>query len=149
MRAFIASLIIISLTHITYSQGDSPVSWSAKTVYVDQHEYTVEITAEIKPGWVIYAIDTPEGGPIPTEVKVIEDDNTKKIGELLQVTKAKMSFDDLFEIDVKKIANKAVFKQHINMNVAGEVKGEAYFMTCNGQQCLPPTTHHFTAKLDS
>ncbi len=142
----LASLLYFLIALSLYGQEKSPVSWSATLISTATNTYEVEVVATIQQGWFIYAVDTPEGGPIPTEVSLDQSRDLEWVTEMAQVTEAKEGFDELFEINVKKMAETAVFRQTIKtLSTYPSVSGTAYFMTCDGSQCLAPTTHTFVA----
>jgi hypothetical protein len=130
---------ILVLQTFASSQKPTPVQWSFAAVRVDQN--TIELTAEakMKNDWVIYSQDTDAGGPIPTAF-------TFNGSEIMLEEKSKhvLAFDEIFEVNVKKFKNKAVFYKKITGDFqSGSVHGSVTYMTCDGEKCLPPTTVDF------
>lgn len=141
------SLLLVS--GVLFAQRQTPVTWSYKAVKVDAKQYDLVFTAEIEPNWYVYSQHLDEGGPIPTSFVLNDDPGFAKVGE----TKEEGDYreeghDDLFDMKVIKFKKKATFTQRIKLNGSvPTVSGYLEFMTCNGEQCLPPTNVDFTIDL--
>ncbi len=147
MRFIILAAILFS-TLILKAQKDGPVQWSASLSLISEGVYDVEVKADIEKGWFIYAIDTPDGGPIATAVSLLPSNDFMPENEMYQVTIPNEGYDDLFEMTVRKMTDQALFRQRVKISTPNAViSGEAYFMTCNGQQCLAPKSEPFMTKL--
>lgn len=129
---------------------DSPVSWSFDMKKVSETEYELYFKADIKKDWVVYAIDTPDGGPIATSFYFDETKGIELDGDIFTESKVIEVEDDLFAMTVRKHKDEAVFVQKIKTsgNLPIEFTGELEFMTCDGQRCLPPTPVPFSFSLN-
>lgn len=142
-------IFFLSLIFSSFAFGQDmpePISWKFEVVSGDQDVEIVQITADIDEGWHLYSQFTDEGGPIPTEF-TFESEDIELLGDVEEITEAKRSFSEMFEIDVVQFSKKAVFNQKFKRNGAKSIKGEVYFMTCDGNRCLPPKPVSFEIDL--
>ena len=102
----------------------------------------VEVQADIAPGWHLYAMDIPPGGPIPTSFEVIGDEIFSPGGKALQPEPISW-FDENFDMDTNYFEGTAVFT--VPVRIAESAKPGDYrlgiqveFMLCNDNTCLPP-----------
>lgn len=132
----------------------SPIHWTlagpAKPVAPGKL-FWLALTARIDPGWHLYALDEPEGGPNPTEVGLPEGDALT----LLDVVAAKpiMVPDPVLRQTVGMFLHEVVFKVHVRAPqkpvAAGAVSQViVHYQSCNDQVCLPPRTETITLPLD-
>lgn len=127
----------------------NPVSWSYKAVKVDAKQYDLVFTAEMQPGWYVYSQHLDEGGPIPTAFYFDVTEGFQPEGATQEAGDYREEgHDDLFDMKVIKFKKKAVFTQRIKLTgTVNQISGYLEFMTCNGEQCLPPTNVDFTIDL--
>jgi len=125
-----------------------PVKWSFDTKRVNDSEYELLLKAEIDRSWHVYAIDIPEGGPIPTSFTFNPSENYEIVGKLI-TPEAIEKYDKAFEMDLRYYDDGAVFRQRIRMlsDKPFEVTGELEFMACDDSRCLPPEYVEFAFSL--
>lgn len=125
-----------------------PVKWSFDTKIISNTEAELLFTAKIDKTWHLYSQHLPEDGPVPTTFVFEKSKNYKLIGKVVE-PKGIKEYDPNFEMEVTYFANKAVFRQKIEMltNIPFEVKGELEFMCCDDSRCLPPNGIDFSFKL--
>ncbi len=151
MRTFYLNLILILLAIPIVASGQNPTKWSLAPHPVDEplssgDKTSVKLNVKIEPGWHLYALDQPAGGPIPTTIKITEGSPF----ELLDVTSPSpiSKPDPLFIIDGKPLEtryfeNEATFTLALTAlaNIAAdEVAIDVRFQLCNDTFCLPPRT---------
>jgi len=112
-----------------------PVKWAFSSESLGNDEHMLHFDAKVEKGWYVYSHDLEEGGPVPTNIEIDEDQGFKKVGKLVEVGKVKEAFDPMFEMQVKKYANKVRFSQKIKGS-ANSVKGFVDYMTCDDSKCL-------------
>ena len=102
----------------------------------------VDVQADIAPGWHLYAMDIPPGGPIPTSFEVIEDEVFSPGGTAVQPEPISW-FDENFDMDTNYFEGTTVFT--VPVRIAESAKPGDYslgiqveFMLCNDNTCLPP-----------
>ena len=134
------SILLLSLASLQ-AQKISPVKWTFEIKKINNTDYEIMATAEINTGWTIYSQFTNDNGPVPTSFTLGSD--TVSFEEKSKSTK---EYDPLFEVDVIKFKNKAVFTKTIKRTDKTEVNGYVTYMTCDGEKCLPPTDVDFSFK---
>ncbi len=127
--------------------AENPVAWTVKTpakpVAAGQL-FTVQIEGDIQPGWHLYSLDQPSGGPIATEVSLGAGQPFELTGSVTG-PKPHIMFDQNFDMQVQFYTDKANFKAPIKVAddaSAGKVTlvVEARYQACNDNLCLPPKT---------
>ncbi|MDH5399595.1 MAG: protein-disulfide reductase DsbD family protein, partial [Cyclobacteriaceae bacterium] len=143
--AGLISLFLLLSLHL-HGQIFDPVSWTTSIKQVDGKTYEIVFTANMEKGWSVYSeYLESEDGPIPTSIvfnegnhftlqgKTTEDDLNREEG-----------FDAIFEMNVVKYHDRAVFRQRIVLHDTNTpVKGTITYMTCDDERCLPPAEVNF------
>ncbi len=81
---FISTLFLFIFLFGTgsYAQIHNPVSWETSVKKISDSDFELVISASIEEGWHLYSQNVPEGGPIPTSIKITEDsDNFQLVGQ--------------------------------------------------------------------
>ena len=128
------------------SQGlkRSPVTWKAASSEARPGAaFAVRLTGAIDPGWHIYALDEPDGGPIETTIGVAAGDPA----DLLHVDEEQPQsvMDPAFGQRTTRFETKAKFILHLRLfpkAVAGTENLHILvrYQSCNDRVCLPPHT---------
>ena len=138
------------LSILLSAQVQSPVDWTFSTKKINATTYEIYLTANLEPGWHVYSQSTPDGGPIPTTISFSKNPLVSLNGKAKELGKLEQRFEELFGVDVKQFSDKVSFVQTIQLK--GKVKtllnGNVEFMTCNDQECMPPTTQKFSIALN-
>lgn len=123
------------------SEKESPVAWTFETKKLDNHNIEMIATATMQKSWVLYSQFMDDNGPIPTSfiVNGIEVKFEEK-------SKALKEFDVMFEVEVIKFKDKAVFTKVFPIKKGESISGFVTYMTCDGVKCLPPTDVTFDLK---
>ena len=135
--------------------AENPVSWSFKTPPKKSvkagESFALKLLAMIEPGWHLYSMDQPSGGPITTEISLA----TGGPFELGAVTGSKphVLFDSNFNMLVGFYAGKAEF--HLPVKVAPDAPPgrqtlvvATRYQSCNDTLCLPPKTVRLDISVD-
>jgi hypothetical protein len=129
----------------------TPVQWHVKAapnkpVKVGS-KFNVTITGEPEPGWHLYALEEPEGGPIATEISLTDGDPA----DLLRVeeSKPKMLPDPITQKPAGFFDGAADFVLHLQSAKdaamgAGALRVMVRYQSCNDHVCLPPHTETVT-----
>lgn len=150
----ISAILILSLilTSFANSQVLDPVDWELSYETVGDNELDLVFTATIDPGWHLYGLKIPDGGPIATTFTFTEDDGYERSGEVIEASEAEVKYDPSFDMNLTMFSLEAVFKQRIRV-LAGEttavVAGSVEYMCCDDERCLPPTDEEFEIRLDA
>jgi thiol:disulfide interchange protein len=137
---------ILLLAAALFAQVENPVSWKFTTGQVNGLEAELVFSADIEHPWHLYSAHLPAGGPIATTPWYDESDAYSLEGDLVEVTKPKVKYDEGFQMDVGTIAGKAEFRQKVRFSEGGTqtVTGEIEYQVCNDNLCLPPVSVPFT-----
>ncbi|HEX7070149.1 MAG TPA: cytochrome c biogenesis protein CcdA [Rhodothermales bacterium] len=107
------------------------------------------VTARIRPGWKMYAMDSPAGRPV--NVSIEDSEAFQSVGPTSQ-SEAHEGYDPNFDTVVRYFEGQAAFR--ILIQLASDapmgslpVRGTAVFMICNDRMCLPPTPVPIEANL--
>ncbi|HEV7698914.1 MAG TPA: cytochrome c biogenesis protein CcdA [Pyrinomonadaceae bacterium] len=108
----------------------------------------VELEAQIDPGWHLYALEQPPGGPIATTIKATEGISFQLAGQIASPKPTRRT-DPLFTgTDGKELETK-FFQDSVNFTIpltataevaAAAASLDVRFQLCNDQFCLPPKT---------
>lgn len=152
MHRFSYKLLILLLFLPTVLFAQTPAKWSldlgGRSGSVKQGEsFKAVLQAEVESGWHLYATDQPEGGPIPTTIKVTEGKPYKIDGEVTSPL-PKVKPDPNFQVDGKPLETK-YFELNAKFTVpvvatsdtqADDLTFDVRFQLCNDTFCLPPKT---------
>ncbi len=141
-------LILISTFLLALSlqaQVLKPVKWSWQIEKLSETEFNLIFKAKIDKTWAIYSQFVGEGGPIPTSFTFDEGAHFKLIGKTTEGGKLKKGFDKVFEMEVAKFHDEAIFTQKVKiLDPSKPITGFLTFMTCDDTRCLPPTDEDFS-----
>ncbi len=126
------------------AQMQEPVKWKFEIKEVNKFEVQVIAIATIDEGWKTYGLNVPEGGPVATEFTFEDMVNAKELKTPVEVTKATVKHDAVFDMEVPYFKHEAKISQNVRITQRpATVKGYLTFMCCNNETCLPPTDVEF------
>lgn len=138
------SLVIIVLTILSAISlsAQNPIKWRSSIKMVSKTEGIVTMKAIIEPGWHLYGIDLPKGGPKATSFDFSSSVGIKLIGNVEPSAKPKVVHDKLFDLKLNWWEESLSFTQRFKLEGKGEAKVNATisYMGCNDETCLPPST---------
>lgn len=143
----IISVLILS-TITTIAQILQPVKWDFELVKSGENEVIFKAIARIDANWHVYALDIPEGGPIPTSIRFAESADYELVGDM-KTPEAIEKYDSAFEMMMRYYSDNAVFEQRIRLKKTENItiSGDLEFMACDDSRCLPPETVEFSLPL--
>ena len=149
-RAFVLTFILIVLSVLGVS-AQNPVSWTLESESkgkpaVSGKSFKVRLNAKIESPWHLYAIEQPDGGPIPTTITTTAPETFAIDGKITS-PKPITKFDENFKIETKFFEKEATFDVVIKPLVAAKVDDLALnikYQVCNDTTCLPPKTVKLT-----
>ena len=113
------------------------------------------VTAVIEPGWHLYAVDQPRGGPKPTVIRVADDAPLVPAGPFVpDQPPVAHEVDDIPAwkgLELREHAGTVVWRVPLQVNPSGSgeaVAGSITFQLCQETSCLPPETIDFIAAAD-
>ncbi len=154
-RAALAGSVILLLlaASIEFAQTLNPVTLSGKLEPKEVKpgaRAKLLINAKIDPGWHLYSLTQPPGGPRPTRITIDEGAHLKIDGKPQQ-PKPKVAPDPNFSLPGQPPFMTETFDDSVTFTVPVKVADDApigaqkltvkfYFQVCDEHQCLPPRT---------
>lgn len=130
----------------SFSQILDPVKWKVELSKISADgKATITYEATIDEGWHMYSTKEVIDGPVPTSFMFSDVDGVKIVSDINPRSKVIEQFEPAFNVTVGWYEGKATFQQQVmiadkdNFTLMGTIR----YMTCNNQNCLPPTTHEF------
>ncbi len=128
-----------------FGQQLDPVQWSLSSDLQrvrPGEPVSLQLTATIEPGWHLYSLTTPRGGPIPTTAALRAGALQKTV---LYQPAPERRFDQNFNLDTETFANQAALLVSgvvpLDAHAGGlDVIADVRYQACSDRQCLPPKT---------
>jgi thiol:disulfide interchange protein DsbD len=113
--------------------------------------FLAAVRAEIEEGWHLYSMEIPPGGPIPTQITVVENDAYISGGVPIQPDPIPW-FDQNFNMETSYFEDEAEFQVPVQVKESAalgthDLSVQIRFMLCNDTSCLPPQTKTVSATL--
>ncbi|MEP7354550.1 MAG: cytochrome c biogenesis protein CcdA [Acidobacteriota bacterium] len=136
-----------------YAEKLDPVQWTltpeSKTIPPGT-TVPFKLSATIEPGWHIYSLTIPKGGPIATTVKLAENPAVASFQVYQPLPERKL--DKTIDLDTEMYENAVTL--WIPVKLAGdaklgdlEIEADVHYAVCDDRQCLPPKTKKPTATI--
>ena len=145
-------VVVLALAFVPAQRPTDVVKWAAAPS-ASQVEaggaVQIAVSADIKAGWKLYAIDQPEGGPVALTFDLADGARFTVEVKGIVAPKAKVQKQDAnFAVDTKYYEQEARFTVPVNVprtTAAGAhtIPLEVTFQACGAELCLRP----FTEKL--
>ncbi len=134
----LATILLIGGTTILKAQVEDPVTWSFKANPINDKKYEISIKASIEPGWHLYSISLPQGGPIATTFTFKQSPEFKLNGKVKEISKATVEHDDIFDLDLSFFSKEAIFSQEVELNSTETttVNGNIEYQACYADKCI-------------
>jgi thiol:disulfide interchange protein len=147
-RVLLNTAVFLLLTFSANSQIYDPVTWDFNYEKKSEKSYELVFTAVIEKNSHIYAMDIPEGGPIPTSFTFNAPSGFTLEGKTYEVTKPREVFDEAFGFKIKSFSNRAEFRQKVTSESSSfTIAGAVNYMSCNNTTCSPPKDVEFSIKI--
>lgn len=132
-------LLTLGFSFNLFSQILEPVKWESNVEKVSDTEYKLSFKAKVDKGWYIYS-QKSTGGFAPTTIFEYknQEENYRLQGPTTEPEVAPV-FDEIFEEDVIKFKEEALFQQKIKI-LNSELKQIEVFVeyqTCDNSKCIP------------
>ncbi len=153
----IARLVIVvgSLVVGSFAAAKSApavVLWHTDRIMVkavpDGEQLTVELVGRIAPGWHIYALNEPEGGPAATSIGLRGDDQITLLS--VKQGQPEVVFDSPFQQRVTLFRGAASFVLSLQSDLAAQRQPLhilVRYQACSNRVCSPPRTDLVTVVL--
>lgn len=140
-------LLILSIVSFLSIQAQDVVRWTFSLADKGNGEIDLVCSAKINPGWHLYDVTIPDGGPNPTELSVDVLKGATKVGKFKAInSKLHKSYDEMFEMEVGYFENQATFAQRFKITdkAAFTLSGDVRAQACDDQSCTPPLPVEFS-----
>lgn len=158
MSGFVFRLLIAATVLSSALVAQNPAKWALSSGEKGKAlgagaKLTADLTATIEPGWKLYALEQPSGGPIATTIKISAGSQFEISGQIASTPKPKQAVDNLFVGEDGKPLVTKYFQNGVTFSVplraAAETSAETLsldvrFQLCNDTLCLPPKTVRVT-----
>ena len=112
----------------------------------------LQVTATIAPGWHIYSITQPGGGPVKTRIKVTPSPDFQLLGDFQALSEPRRHSEPLFDnVMVEEHSGEAIWQAPLKMAQGVDLKtlkifGAVYAQAC-AESCIAPQDYRFEATL--
>jgi len=146
MKRLISILIITCIAIAAQAQILTPVKWKVNLEDTGTAEKEIVFTAVCDPGWHLYDMNLPDGGPVSTSFTFETLTGAELIGTPVPSIKPTTVYDELFSMELRWYGGTVSFTQKFKVTDASKFKmaGELEFMACNDETCLPPERIEFS-----
>ena len=156
MRYTLIKVIFLLLVLPVVGFAQNPTTWSLTIASGTEGSkagsvVSGRLNAKIEKGWHLYALDQPEGGPIPTTIKVSDGSSVEIVGAIKAGSTGsplKVQQDPNFivngrPLETKYFEDEAMFNFDLKMLRDGaldQIQLDVRYQLCNDTFCLPPRT---------
>lgn len=150
-RISMTLIALLMLTFFSSAQDAAPVKWQVTVKLTSPTEGVAIFKARLEPGWHLYGLEMPQGGPKATVINTDESTGVEFTGALTPDRAPLKVHDSMFNLDLswwdKDIAFRRKFKVTNPSNAC--IAGTITFMGCNDMTCSPPSAQKFSKKVVS
>jgi thiol:disulfide interchange protein DsbD len=133
-------------------KAQEPVLWTLEVESRDlkvNEKFRAKLSANIEEGWVVYAMNQPEGGPVALKISVAEASPFQIEGEITPSKDPLSKYDKNFDLETKYFVKQVEFILPLKAlkNVKSDNLSVAVrYQACNDTFCLPPKTVKLNVK---
>ena len=114
MRLLLALVFSLSFITASFAQINNPVKWTMESKQVSADEFDLIYSATIEEGWTVYSqYLESDDGPVATSFTYDEGAHFELVGKSKESDNRVKKYDKVFEMDLIKFFNSAVFTQRI------------------------------------
>lgn len=145
MKKLLTALLFLVFVLSAQAQIFTPAKWDIKLEKSGAPEKSVVFSVVLDPGWHLYDMNLPEGGPVSTSFSFEKVVGAELIGQPVASVAPTTVYDEMFSMNLRWYANKVSFTQKFKVTDPAKFKleGEVEFMVCNDETCLPPDREGF------
>lgn len=146
MKKLVSILLLSMITFMVQAQILDRVKWQVELEDSGAAEKTLVFTVTCEPGWHVYDMNLPAGGPVSTSFTFETTEGVELIGSPSASVEPTTAYDETFEMELRWYGGTFSFRQPIKVTDAKKFKlvGEAEYMACNDETCLPPDRVEFS-----
>ena len=149
-------VLLVTLAFAPFQRPTDVVKWSVEApsaAVVSGGTVDVRVRAVMQPGWKLYAIEQPEGGPKPLAFGVAGDSPFQILAKRIAAPKPSVLAQDVnFSTDTRFYEKEAAFTVPVavprSVNPGShEIPFEVTFQACGAELCLRPFTQKLPVKV--
>lgn len=131
-------LFLVGSVFVVTAQVENPAKWTFSQKNLGNGEYELTLKAELDPGWTIYSMYTPEGGPMATTLTVNEVGKGIEFIGKAEESEPHKKFDDIFGVDVWYFSGEYTVRQKLKVTdpAVAAVTGTLEYQVCQEGQCV-------------
>lgn len=128
------------------AQSASPIEWRVSVKMTSEKEGTLIMKAIIEPGWHLYGMELPDGGPKPTVFDLSGSQGIQFEGNIIPSFLPKEVNDKMFGMKLNWWDKTVSFSRRFKVvnPATAKVNGKITYMSCDSQTCMPPKTETFS-----
>lgn len=141
IKTLLVFVLLTALMPVFGQTNTAPVRWRAITKTEANGNGVLTIKAIVSPGWHLYALELPDGGPKPTIIDLSQSTGLEFTGKLKPSRAATEVSDPLFGMTL------GWWDANVEFTIPYKVKSDnasfkcnISFMTCDGTTCRPPSS---------
>ena len=140
-------MLLAGIMSALAAQGDNPVRWRTIVKAGADGNGTVTFRALISPGWHLYGLELPEGGPKATNFDLAGSKGVKFTGKVKPARTALSVEDPLFGMTLSWWDSNVEFTVPFRVTDPAEARiiCKISYMACDGSSCRPPITENISA----
>lgn len=114
-------------------------------------KFTIQVTAKMDEGWHLYSLEQEPGGPIPTRIRMPEDQPFRLV-DMIDSPAPRVEMDPNFNMETQFFEDEVSFSLPIviaDSTPAGkhELRVNITYQTCTATKCLPPKLVKLVAEI--
>lgn len=121
-------LLFLFVAFVAFANANAqilePVKWTSRVEKISGTEFNLIMEAKIDDGWHVYSQFTPDGGPLPIELKYLDQQGNYSLVGKTAESKYEKQFNDVFGVDEYYFSKKFTLKQKIKIANPGLAKIE-------------------------
>ncbi|GIW94018.1 MAG: hypothetical protein KatS3mg110_2059 [Pirellulaceae bacterium] len=116
-------------------ESDQPVRFQARYwLQTGKRTGVVELQATIAPGWHLYSVTQPDGGPSRSEIRVLSE-HAKLLGPFRPDHPPEVRFDDVFQMEVEEHSDQVTWSAPIELAEGHDPEKTTIELRFDGQVC--------------
>ncbi|MDR0544454.1 MAG: thioredoxin family protein [Odoribacteraceae bacterium] len=128
-----------------FAQMVNPTRWISSVEKTGEDTYALKMKASIEPGWVIYSMFTPDGGPLRAELVVAEEATGQVVAAgVAKEGEARRKFDEVFKVETLYFTGEYEVTKEVRVTdpTLSTIRASFSFQAC-AEQCVN-LTEEFT-----
>lgn len=129
-------LLFILIAFFAFANGDAqildPAKWTTKIEKKSETNYILTFDVIIENDWHLYSQFTPDGGPLPLEIKFKNQKGNFNLVGKAKESKTRTAFNDIFEVNETFFEKKGQIQQEITITnpKLTEIKVDFNYQVC-------------------